>query len=114
MARYLEYEKVTGRIISEIISETVPKANTVYDIMEIPDDLQLDTSIYAIKDGQLVKLFETNEELMQREQLRKENIERVRARISRMVMELAVAILDDNDKAIKDLQKEYKELKVYL
>ena len=114
MARYLEYETTTGRIISEVISSTKPKMSEVYDFLEIPDDLEIDTTLYAVRNGQLVKLYETNEERLQRELLRRENIERIRERIKSMMYETCIAILDENDNALKNLRKEYKELKVYL
>ena len=114
MAHYLEYDKGTGRIVSEIISATVPKSTAEHDVYEIPEDLQIDTTLYAVRNGQLVKLYETNEERLQRELLRRENIERVRERIKSMMYETCIAILDENDKALNALRREYRELKVYL
>ena len=54
MARYLEYEINSGRIISEIISATEPTPAEGYGLLEIPDNAELDTTIYAIKNGVLV------------------------------------------------------------
>ena len=114
MARYLEYDNNTGRIISEIVSSTPPKVSGAYSILEIADGQEIDTSLYAVRDNKLVKLYETNEERLERERLRKENIERVRQRVKTMMYEVIMAILDDNEDALKSLKTEYKELKVYL
>ena len=114
MAHYLEYEKSTGRIISEIVSATPPEMTEPYGLFEIGDDVEINTALYAIRNGSLVKLYETNEERLQREQLRRENQERVRERIKSMMFEVCIALLDDNEKALKNLKAEYKEIKGYL
>ena len=114
MARYLEYDKNTGRIICEVMSSVKPETSGNYDILEISDEQVVNTSLYAVRDSQLVKLYETNEERFERERLRKENQERVRERIKTMMYEVVMAILDENEEALKDLRAEYKKLKVYL
>ena len=114
MARYLEYDKSTGHIISEIISGTRPKISGNYDILEIPDELEVNTALYAIRDNQLVKLYETNEERLERERVRQEYGEQIRSRVKTMKSEAVIAILDDNEGALNELKKEYRGLKVYL
>ena len=74
----------------------------------------IDTSAYAVRDGQLVKLFETMEERLERERLRKERKEQTRQRIKAMCWECVASILDNNDDAVKDLQAEYSRLKAYI
>ena len=114
MARYLEYDKNTGRIVCEIVSATKPTATGNYELLEIGEEQEVNTSLYAVRDGQLVKLYETNEERFERERLRKENQERVRERMKSMMYETIMAMLEDNERALNDLKAEYKELKVYL
>ena len=114
MARYLEYDKATGRIISEIISATKPEISGNYDVLEIADDVEINTALYAVRDGQLVKMYETNEERLERERVKKEQGEKIRLRVKAMFYEAIIAILDDNEKALNDLKAEYKSLKVYL
>ena len=111
MARYLEYDNNTGRIVCEIVSAIKPEASGNF---ELADGQEIDTSLYAVRDNKLVKLYETNEERLERERLRKENVERVRQRVKTMMYEVIMAILDDNEDALNSLKTEYKELKVYL
>ena len=114
MARYLEYEKTTGRIISEIISPSEPAVGDTYGLLEIPSDVELDTTIYAVKNGVLVKNFETNEERIEREHIKREQKEKVRKRIKSMMYEVCIALLEDDNNALDELRKEYRELKAYL
>lgn len=114
MPRYLEYDKNTGRIVCEIVSATKPEASGNLELLEISEEQVIDTSLYAVRNGQLVKLYETNEERFERERLRKENAERVRGRMKTMEHEYIFAKLDENETAVRDLIREFKELKVYL
>ena len=114
MARYLEYEKNTGRIICEIISASEPAVSDNYALLEIPEDAELDTTIYAVKNGVLVKNYETNEERIERERIKREKNERVRKRIKSMMYEVCITLLEDDSNALEELRKEYRELKAYL
>ena len=114
MARYLEYDKSTGRIISEIISSKEPQTLDNIAILEIKGDDEIDTTIYAVKNGVLVKNFETNEERIERERLRKEHKEKVRRRLKSMMYEVCLSILEDDTNALNDLRREYRELKAFI
>ena len=114
MAKYLEYDKDTGRIISEIVSSSKPDVSGNYDVLEVDSGLELNMALYAVKDGNLVKMYETNEERFERERVIREQREQVRQRVKAMWNEVLTAILDDNEKALKDLKAEYKSLKGYL
>lgn len=70
MARYLEYETLTGHIISEFISSSTPDPVDGISYLAIDDNLLIDTASFAVKNGVLVKLYETNEERIQREHIR--------------------------------------------
>ena len=114
MSRYLEYEITSGRILSEVTSDTAPEVVDGIGFLEVSGDGDIDTSIYGVRCGQLVRLYETAEERAERERLRKERAEQVRLRLKRMIYELGIALLEDDASAITELRKEYKELKVYM
>ena len=114
MARYIEYETDTGRIISELTSQMTPAPTENISYLEIPDDQLIDLTGYKVKNGSLVKDYETNEERLERERGKREQAARVRARLKNMGYEFVIAMLDDNDSEIKDLKAEFKRLKVYL
>ena len=114
MAKYLEYDKTTGRIISEIVSDEKPQSAGDFALLEIQDGEEINTSLYAVRDGQLVKLYETNEERFERERIRKEYGEQIRKRVQAMMYEAVIAILEDDDKTLQSLKAEYKDLKAYL
>lgn len=114
MAKYLEYEKASGHIVSEIISVKQPEVSNGYGLLEIDDNTEIDTRLYAIKNGVLVKNYETNEERLERERLKKEHTESVRKRVKSMMYEVCISILENDDDALDELRREYKELKAYL
>ena len=114
MSRYLEYEILSGRILSEVTSDTLPEAADGIGFLEVSGDGDIDTSIYGIRGGQLVRLYETAEERAERERLRREKADQIRQRLKGMVYEVCIAILEDDDSAIAELRREYKELKVYM
>ncbi|MBQ7220794.1 MAG: hypothetical protein IJS28_07435 [Synergistaceae bacterium] len=112
--RYLEYETATGRIISELTSRDKPTPSEGFSLLEIPEDADIDTTLYAVKNGVLVKCYETNEERLERERLKREHLEKVRMRMKAMMYEVGIALLEEDDNAIKQLRQEYRELKAYL
>ena len=114
MARYLEYDKKTGRIISEIISEAMPEVASNCALLEINDDLQIDTSLYAVKDGVLIKAQESITERLEREELSKQHLENTRKRMKSLGWECIMAILDNNDEAVKECQDEFRKLKAFI
>lgn len=114
MPKYIEYNNDSGHIISEISSPSPPSVPDGISLLEIPDGSFIDTSKYSVRDGVLVKLYETNSEALERERLKREYQESARNRVSNMFTELAIAILADDNDAIRSLRNEYNELKVYL
>ena len=114
MAKYLEYETTTGRIISEIFSATEPTPSEGYGLLKIPDDAELDTTLYGVRNGVLVKLYESNEERLERERLKKEQQERTRVRLKAMMYEICIALLEEDEAAMAQLRQEYRELKAYI
>ncbi len=114
MGRYIEYEIDTGHIISELTSTTAPAAQDNIGYLELNSDAEIDLSGYKVKGGSLVKDYETNEERIERERIKREQAEKVRLRIKSMTYELCFAILDDNEDEIKSLKEEFRRMKVYL
>ena len=114
MARFLEYDKTNGRIISEIFCAEVPEPSAGIGLLEIDTDAELDTNLYAVKNGVLVKQYETNEERIERIRLRQEQREKVRKRIKSMVHEVIITILENDADALEALREEYRTLKAYL
>ena len=114
MPKFLEYNLNNGHIISEIISEVPPTPADGFALLQVDDNLNIDTSSYAVRDAQLVKLFETNSERAERERLRKEYHEQVRKRLHSLIHQCMIAFLDDNSQEINNLRFEFKKLKAYL
>lgn len=114
MAKYLEYEIESGQIVSELTSSVPPTPATGYALFEIPDGTVLDTTLYIVKNDTLVKQYETNEERIERERLRREQREKVRARLMSMVNEVCICILENDEAALKELREEYRSLKAYM
>ena len=114
MARYLEYETASGRIVSEIKSASEPAVAEGCGLLQIPDDAELDTTQYAVRNGVLVKCWEPNEERIERERLKRERTQRVRERLKSMMYEVCIALLEDDNSALGELRAEYRELKAYL
>ena len=114
MPKFFEYNINSGHIISEIIAQSPPAPADGFALLQVDDNLNIDTSCYAVRDGQLVKLFETNAEIAERERLRKEYHEQVRERLHSLIHQCMIAFLDDNSDEINNLRLEFKQLKAYL
>ena len=114
MSKYLEYEKISGKIISEINSDEAPEPAEGYGLLEVDENFKLDTTGYLVRGGSLVKNFETNEERQERERLRKEFATQMHKRLKAMVYETVIAILENDEEAIDELRAEYRQMKVYL
>ena len=114
MSRYIEYDPVSGHIISEIKSDKPPEVSDGVSIMEIEDGAELEISRYVVKDGKLKKIYETNAEKAEQERIKQEYAESARQRVRSMINEICLALLEDDEEEIKRLRKEYRSLKVYL
>lgn len=114
MAKYLEYEVASGQIVSELISSIEPTPATGYALLEIPDNSEIDTSLYIIKNGTLVRQYETSEERLKREMQKHENREKVHARLMSMINEVCICLLEDDEAALNELREEYRSLKAYM
>lgn len=114
MARYIEYDKLSGHIISEMKTKERPYLTEGASLMEIDEDTDIEIGRYIVKDGELVKIHETNAEKSEQERIKREYAESVRARIRNMIYELCIAQLENDDEEIGRLRREYKSLRAYL
>lgn len=114
MSRYIEYEVNTGRIVSEINTSISPRSSGNIAYLEITTEQAVDLTGYIVKNGTLVKGYETNEERIERERIKREQGEKARLRIKSILQEYLFALLDENEEAAAELRTEFKKLKVYL
>lgn len=114
MCRYLEYDTASGKIISEIKALNPPEVTAGMSLLEIGDDERIEISLYAVRNGSLVKVVETNSEKQERERVRSEREKSARRRINSIRQEYVSALLEDNEKEVSRLKNEYRKLKVYL
>ena len=114
MARYLEYDTISGHIISEIKADKPPAVPDSISLMEIDDDAKIELSRYIIQDGELRKIQETTAEKREQERIKREYAENVRSRVKSMTHELCLAILEDDDEELGRLRREYRSLRAYL
>lgn len=114
MCRYLEYDEESGRILSEIRSPNPPEMTEGKSFLEIGEHENIEISRYAVRGGVLVKVYETNNERLERERLRSEYAVSARRRVSSLRGEYIDAMLEDDEEAKIRLKKEYKRLKAYV
>lgn len=114
MGRYLEYDIASGRIISEITSDHAPEATAGMSMLEIGDGEKIEITRYAVRNGVLVKVSETNAERQERERIRQEQAASARNRMNAVKQEYLRALIEDDATAAERLKKEYRKLKVYL
>ena len=114
MARYIEYDTLSGHIISEIKADSLPEVPLGVSLIEIEDDIEIEIGRYVVKDGKLQKIYETNAEKDEQERIKREYAESVRARVRSMISELCIALLADDEEEIGRLRREFKSLRAYL
>ena len=114
MARYIEYDILSGHIISEIKADSPPEIPEGIGLIEIENDIEIEIGRYVVKNGKLQKIYETNAEKDEQERIKKEYAESVRARIRSMISELCIALLANDEEEIGRLRREYQTLRAYL
>ena len=112
--RYIEYDKASGRILSEINSENAPKVFEGIGLIELEDGDEIDTTAYAVRRGVLIKTAVSSQERRERERIRRENQEKLRLRLNSMCREAMIAILADDAEELENLRKEYRRMKAGL
>lgn len=114
MHKFLEYDINSGKIVCVLSCDNPPLPANGFALLQVDDNLDIDTSSYAVRNGNLVKLFETNSERAEREKFKQEHREQIRSRLKSMCREFLIAMLDDNLNEINNLKAEFKQLKVFL
>ena len=114
MARYLEYEEDSGRILCELTSETEPAVQDGHGALEVDESLQIDPANYIVREGALVRARETSAERAERLKQAKERAERGKRRVKSMMNEFVLALLDGNEDAQMRLRKEFQQIKAVL
>ena len=109
--RYLEYSLTTGKIISEISSDNEATPDEGCGLLEIDDDLIIDTNNFIVRNGALVKSFETETERRERERLKQEQAQKNRQRLKSVREEFIWALLFDDEAEIKKLRAEAVKLR---
>lgn len=114
MKRFLEYEVETGRIVCELRAASAPGVGAGHAVIEIDEALLLDTNNSAVRDGVIVRLYETAEERRERERLRREHRERAKRRMRGLIFEFMMALIEEDAGRMGTLREEYADLKNYL
>lgn len=114
MTKYIEYDTASGHIISEIKADNPPAVSDGVSLLELDNGAEIDIGRYTVKDGKLLKIYQTNDEKDEQERIKREYAEKVKARVKNMVNELGIAILENDNDAIERLRQEYKNLRAYL
>lgn len=114
MKRFLEYETASGRIVCEVRAATAPAVENGHAVIEIDEALLIDMNNSAVRDGVIVRLYETAEERRERERLRREHRERARRRVRGLLFEFMVAQIEEDAAKMGALREEYAHLKNYL
>ena len=114
MKRFLEYDETSGRIVCELFAPEPPEIGEGRAIVEIDAELKLDVNNSAVRDGVVVRLYETAEERREREHLRREYRSRAKERIKRLVYEFMIALIEEDEARMAELREEHKFLKSYL
>ncbi|MBQ2617055.1 MAG: hypothetical protein IJF90_09360 [Synergistaceae bacterium] len=112
--KYLEYDRASGRILSEITSSQEPPLSDGVGYLKIEDGEYIDSTLYRVRDGAVVKAVESNAEQLERERRRRERMEQNRQRLRSMCYEYTLAMLADDVETVKALKREYQGMKAYI
>jgi hypothetical protein len=110
--RYLEYDKTTGRILSEaFVDEDYQFPEDEYGRLEVALYLAVDFARYAVKDGEIVLAVESEIEREERlARVAAEQAQRKR-RMREIVFDFVMAQLEDDATRQGFLKAEYNTLK---
>ncbi len=112
--KYIEYDLATGRILSQIRCESEPEVSEGVGLLMVDEDEEIDSIMYEVRRGNLVKTEETSQEILEREKLKREHQEKCRRRIRSMVSEYVIALIAEDEDEINNLKREFKKMKAYL
>ena len=111
MGRYLEYDIASGRIICEVTAKKQPVETDGKSFIEVGEDENIDITRYIVRNGVILKGSETNKERQERQRLKREYGARCRSRLSSMIKEYVIAMLDEDENVQEKLRKEFQTIK---
>ena len=111
--RFVEYDKATGKIMSVLNAPSVFEDNLV-GFVEVPEHFQCDPSSYVVKNGQVVRAWETGDERREREHAEQERKQEGLIAVGALAKEFLLAMLFGDEKEMARLKKEAEPYKVYL
>ena len=112
--KYLEYEIASGRILSEITCDSEPSTSSGVGLLQIGENEEIDPSMYAVRNGSLVKVGETNQEKLERERIRREHGEQCRRRLRSLKEEFVIAFIAEDEEEMARLRREFRKMQAYI
>ena len=116
MAKWLEYEVDTGRILCLLTladdgSGEEPRLQPGNALIAAPEDWDGDAEGWTVQDGELERTRMTPAERRELERQRRERAANAWKRVIQIKDELILALLEDDGERIAGLKAEYKRLK---
>ena len=112
--KFIEYDIATGRILSQIKCSEEPEVSEGIGLLRVEEQEEIDSTMYEVRRGVLVKTAETDQEILERERLKREHQEKSRRRLRSMVSEYVIAMIAEDDAEMKNLRMEFKKMKAYI
>jgi hypothetical protein len=114
--RYLEYEKLSGRIVGELslpgpLPEVYQKPESLTAYLEAAPDLVIDFREYLVRDGELVRAYDTTEERREKERAAEMRRQEGLARLKGLAFDYVFALLDEDEARQEELRQEYSDIK---
>ena len=115
MKRYAEYDRETGKIISILNAsqEITTLKNDPTGLIEVPVGFQCDTSAYVVRDGEIVRAYETGDERRERERAEKEQKQIGVSVMNTLAREYFLAFMFGDNKAMERIRQEAEPLRKY-
>ena len=114
MRRFLEYETTSGHIVCEVYAEAEPSVADGHAVLEVSENLTLDTNNSAVRDGVVVRLYETPEERRERERLKREYKEKAQARVRHLLYDFLTALIEQDEMKMEVLREEYRVMRRWM
>lgn len=112
--KFLEYEISTGRILSQITCESEPSVSNGIGLLSIDDHEEIDSTMYEVRSGSLVKTMETEQEILERERVKREYQEKCRMRYRSIEHEFIFALIKEDINEMNNLRREVARMEAYL
>jgi hypothetical protein len=114
--RYVEYDKNTGKILS-VLNATAERAlsyvNETTGVLEVPEGFICDVSVFVVKNGEIVRSYETTEERRERERVEEERKQMGIRELAALGRQLVLAMLFNDNAEVQRVRQEAQPLKKY-